>query len=108
MPQEFVDNVINWINNPDRDTSIIQLWAGMSSNSSNAVITSIAKILNDTMNQTDRETMEVGVSLVKTLNKAKEKYGNDVQKLLYERLNDGTLSGNKVMPINYGQHHKDK
>lgn len=108
MPQEFVDNVINWINNPDRDTSIIQLWAGMSSNSSNAVITSIAKILNDTMNQTDRETMEVGVSLVKTLNKAKEKYGNDIQKLLYERLNDGTLSGNKVMPINYGQHHKDK
>lgn len=108
MPQEFVDNVINWINNPDRDTSIIQLWAGMSSNSSNAVITSIAKILNDTMNQTDRETMEVGVSLVKTLNKAKEKYGDDVQKLLYERLNDGTLSGNKVMPINYGQHHKDK
>lgn len=108
MPQEFIDNVVNWINNPDRDTTIIQLWVGMSSNSDNAVITSIAKILNDSMNQTDRETMEVGVSLVKTLNKAKSKYGSDVQKLLYERLDDGTLSGNRVMPINYGQHNKDK
>ena len=108
MPQEFIDKVINWIDNPDKDTSIMQLWAGMSSNSNNAVITAIAKILNDTMNQTDRETTEVGISLVKTLNDAKQKYGNDVQKLLYERLNDGTLSGNKVMPINYGQHYKDK
>jgi hypothetical protein len=35
-------------------------------------------LLNDAKNATDRETMEVGIKLVKLVNVAKEKYGNDV------------------------------
>jgi hypothetical protein len=53
-------------------------WFGMSSNSNNAVQQIIAKLLNDAKNATDRETMEVGIKLVKLVNVAKEKYGNDV------------------------------
>jgi hypothetical protein len=52
--------------------------------------------------------MEVGIKLVKLVNAAKEKYGNDVQKLLYEKLDDGTYSGNKVSPLNSGQLKRDQ
>jgi hypothetical protein len=83
-------------------------WFGISSNSNNAVQQIIAKLLNDTKNATDRETMEVGIKLVKLVNAAKEKYGNDVQKLLYEKLDDGTYSGNKVSPLNNGQLKRDQ
>jgi len=80
----------------------------MSSNSNNAVQQIIAKLLNDTKNATDRETMEVGIKLVKLVNAAKEKYGNDVQKLLYEKLDDSTYSGNKVSALNNGQLKRDQ
>nr|DAX32550.1 MAG TPA: Membrane-integrating protein Mistic [Caudoviricetes sp.] len=35
-------------------------------------------MLNDVKNATDRETLSVGLELVKLVNAAKEKYGNDV------------------------------
>lgn len=108
MPQNMIQDTINWLDDPKRDSSLFMDWFGMSSNSNNAVQQIIAKLLNDTKNATDRETMEVGIKLVKLVNAAKEKYGNDVQKLLYEKLDDGTYSGNKVSPLNNGQLKRDQ
>lgn len=108
MPQNMIQDTINWLDDPKHDSSLFMDWFGMSSNSNNAVQQIIAKLLNDTKNATDRETMEVGIKLVKLVNAAKEKYGNDVQKLLYEKLDDGTYSGNKVSPLNNGQLKRDQ
>lgn len=84
MPQNMIQDTINWLDDPKHDSSLFMDWFGMSSNSNNAVQQIIAKLLNDAKNATDRETMEVGIKLVKLVSVAKEKYGNDVQKLLYE------------------------
>lgn len=108
MPQNMIQDTINWLDDPKHDSSLFMDWFGMSSNSNNAVQQIIAKLLNDAKNATDRETMEVGIKLVKLVNVAKEKYGNDVQKLLYEKLDDGTYSGNKVAPLNNGQLKRDQ
>lgn len=108
MPQNMIQDTINWLDDPKHDSSLFMDWFGMSSNSNNAVQQIIAKLLNDAKNATDRETMEVGIKLVKLVNAAKEKYGNDVQKLLYEKLDDGTYSGNKVSPLNSGQLKRDQ
>lgn len=108
MPQNMIQDTINWLDDPKHDSSLFMDWFGMSSNSNNAVQQIIAKLLNDAKNATDRETMEVGIKLVKLVRVAKEKYGNDVQKLLYEKLDDGTYSGNKVSPLNNGQLKRDQ
>lgn len=108
VPQSYIDKTLEWLNDPTNDISIFLNWFGMASNSNSMVTQAIAKMLNDTMNQTQRETMSKGVELVKLAQVAKEKYGTDVQKLLYEKLNDGTYSGYRVRPINYGQYKKDK
>lgn len=108
MPQNMIQDTINWLDDPKHDSSLFMDWFGMSSNSNNAVQQIIAKLLNDTKNATDRETMEVGIKLVKLVNAAKEKYGNDVQKLLYEKLDDDTYSGNRVAPLNNGQLKRDQ
>lgn len=108
MPQNMIQDTINWLDDPKHDSSLFMDWFGMSSNSNNAVQQVIAKLLNDAKNATDRETMEVGIKLVKLVNVAKEKYGNDVQKLLYEKLDDDTYSGNKVSPLNNGQLKRDQ
>ena len=107
MPQNMIQDTINWLDDTKTDSSLFMNWFGMSSNSNNAVQQAIAKMLNDTKNQTDRETLDVGIRLVKLVKAAKKKYGNDVQKLLYERLDNGKFSGNKVMPLNYGQMNTD-
>lgn len=107
MPEDIIQETIQWLDDPKHDSSIIMNWFGMASESNNAVIQSIAKLLNDTKNATDRGTMEIGIKLMKTLNVAKQKYGNDVQKLLYERLDDGTYSGYRVQKLNRGQMRKD-
>lgn len=83
-------------------------WFGMATNSDNMVLQTIANMLQNTVNKTDRETLQVGTELVKQLNKVKEKYGNDVQKLLYEKYDDGTYTGLKVTPINKGQFKRDQ
>ena len=108
MPQEYIDKTLQWLDDPTVDSSIFLNWFGMASNSNNAVLQAIAKLLNDTMNGTERETMAKGIELVKVLQEAKDKYGIDVQELLYEKLKDGTYSGYIVKPINYGQYRKDK
>ena len=108
MPQEYIDKTLQWLDDPTVDSSIFLNWFGMSSNSNNAVLQAIAKLLNDTMNGTERETMAKGIELVKVLQEAKDKYGVDVQELLYEKLKDGTYSGYIVKPINHGQYIKDK
>lgn len=107
-PQEYIDRIINWLDNPNTDSNIFINWFGMASNSSNEIIQVIAKMLNDTMNQTQREVFEKGIRLVDLANKAKSKYGIDVQKLLYEKGKDGKYTGYIVRPINYGQYLKDK
>ena len=108
VPQSYIDKTLEWLNNPTNDISIFINWFGMASNSNSMVTQAIAKMLNDTMNQTQRETMSKGIELVKLAQVAKEKYGTDVQKLLYEKLNDGTYSGYRVRSINHGQYRKDK
>lgn len=108
MPQEYIDRAMQWLDNPTVDSAIFINWFGMASNSNNAVLQAIAKLLNDTMNATEREIMTKGTELVKLVQVAKEKYGIDVQKLLYEKFKDGTYSGYIVKPINYGQYKKDK
>ena len=108
MPSNMIQDTINWLDDPKHDSSMFMNWFGMATNSNNAVQQAIAKMLNDVKNATDRETLSVGLELVKLVNAAKEKYGNDVQKLLYERLSDGKFSGYRVKPENWGQMKKDQ
>ena len=108
MPQDKIDGILRWLDNPDHDDAVYMTWFGMASNDNNAILQTIAKMLNDVSNSVSRSTMDVGIQLTKLVQEAKKKYGNDVQKLLYERLDDGKFSGNIVKPINYGQYQKDK
>ena len=108
MPDNIIQETINWLDDPKHDSNMFMNWFGMATNSNNAVQQTIAKTLNDVKNATDRETLDVGIKLTKTLKVAKDKYGNDVQKLLYEKLDDGTYSGLRVKPLNYGQMSKNR
>lgn len=108
MPDNIIQETINWLDDPKHDSNMFMNWFGMATNSNNAVQQTIAKTLNDVKNATDRETLDVGIKLTKTLKAAKDKYGNDVQKLLYEKLDDGTYSGLRVKPLNYGQMSKNR
>ena len=108
VPQEEIEKTINWLDDPKHDSNMFMSWVGMASNSNNLVLQLIANMLQNVSNDTDRETLAKGIQLVTVLNKAKEKYGNDVQKLLYEKLDDGTYSGLRVKPINNGQAKKDQ
>jgi hypothetical protein len=53
-------------------------WFGMATNSDNMILQTIANMLQNTMNKTDRDTLKVGIDLTKQLNIVKDKYGNDV------------------------------
>lgn len=106
-PQEFIDRILNWLDDPTNDGNFLTTWLGMSSESTNEVITTIANILTSVMNNTQRKTYEKGIQLVKILDKAKKKYGNDVQKILYELDNNGQYTGFMVRELNYGQMRKD-
>lgn len=108
VPQEYIDKAIAWLDDPKHDINIFINWFGMASNSDNMIVQTIANMLQNTMNKTDRETLQVGTELVKQLNIVKEKYGNGVQKLLYEKYDDGTYTGLRVSPINKGQFKKDQ
>lgn len=108
MPEEMIQETIDWLDDPKHDTSIFTNWFGMASNSNNPVIQTIAKLLNDTKNETDRGSVEIGIGLVKLLNTAKSKYGSNVQKMLYEKLSDGTYSGYMIQDLNWGQMRKDQ
>lgn len=108
VPQDYIDKTIAWLDDPKHDTSVFMNWFGMATNSDNMVLQTIANMLQNTVNKTDRDTLEVGTELVKQLNAAKEKYGNDVQKLLYEKYDDGTYTGLRVSPINKGQFKRDQ
>lgn len=108
MPDSFIQSTINWLDDPKHDSNIFMNWFGMATNSDNAIQQAIAKMLNDVKNATDRQTLEVGIKLVKILNKAKEKYGNDVQKLLYEKDDDGKYTGYMVTSINQGKYNRTK
>lgn len=106
-PQEFIDRILNWLDDPTNDGNFLTTWLGMSSESTNEVITTIANILSSVMNETQRKTYEKGIELVKILDKAKKKYGNDVQKILYELDNNGKYTGFMVRKLNYGQMRQD-
>lgn len=106
-PQEFIDRILNWLDDPTNDGNFLTTWLGMSSESTNEVITTIANILNSVMNETQRKTYQKGIELVKILDKAKKKYGNDVQKILYELDNNGKYTGFMVRKLNYGQMRQD-
>lgn len=106
-PQEFIDRILNWLDDPTNDGNFLTTWLGMSSESTNEVITTIANILSSVMNETQRKTYQKGIELVKILDKAKKKYGNDVQKILYELDNNGKYTGLMVRKLNYGQMRQD-
>ena len=102
VPQEYIDKAIAWLDDPKHDVNIFMNWFGMATNSDNMILQTIANMLQNTMNKTDRDTLKVGIDLTKQLNIVKDKYGNDVQKLLYEKYDDGTYTGLRVTPINKG------
>ena len=103
-PQRYIDETISWINNPNNDGNFLTVWAGMSSESNNQIVASIANMIVNTNNKTARFTYEQGAKLMPILDAAKQKHGNKVQELLYEKLLDGTYSGLLVRDINYGQY----
>lgn len=108
MPEDMIRDTVNYLTDPKTDTSMLFSWIGMASNSNNPVLGTIAKILNDTRNQTDREVLSKGIELVKLVNAAKARYGNGVQKLLYERDKDGKFTGYRVTKRNIGEYKKAK
>ena len=108
VPQEYIDKAITWLDDPKHDVNIFMNWFGMATNSDNMILQTIANMLQNTMNKTDRDTLKVGIDLTKQLNIVKDKYGNDVQKLLYEKYDDGTYTGLRVTPINKGQFKKEQ
>lgn len=72
VPQEYIDKAIAWLDDPKHDINIFINWFGMASNSDNMIVQTIANMLQNTMNKTDRETLQVGTELVKQLNIVKE------------------------------------
>lgn len=102
MPEEIIQETIDWLEDPTTDSYVFMRAFGMASNSNNAVLQTIAKMLNDTKNLTERQTLSVGNNLTKILKAAQAKYGVDVQKLLYEKSPDGNYTGYMVQNLNYG------
>lgn len=65
VPQDYIDKVLAWLDDPKHDTNIFMNWFGMATNSDNMVLQTIANMLQNTVNKTDRETLQVGTELVK-------------------------------------------
>lgn len=104
----FVDEILQWIEDPKTDISWVAQYVGMASNTDNEVVRIMENVIRNAKNEVSRNTLSVGKDLLSYLKPAKEKYGNDVMQLLQERGNDGKTTGYFVRPLNYGQFFKDK
>ena len=60
-PQEFIDRILNWLDNPTNDGNFLTTWLGISSESTNEVINTIVNILTSVMNTTQRKTSEKAI-----------------------------------------------
>ena len=104
----FVDEMIQWIEDPKNDISWLSYYVGTSANASNEVIRIMENIIRNTSNKTKRNTFTVGTELVNKLKTAKEEFGNDVMELFREKDRNGLPTGMFTRDLNYGQMRQDE
>ena len=104
----FVDQMIQWIEDPKNDISWLSYFVGTSANASNEVVRIMENIIRNTSNKTKRNTYTVGTELVNKLKAAKEEFGNDVMELFREKGRNGLPTGMFTRDLNYGQMKQDE
>ena len=103
-----VEQVLDWLQDPNKDLTWLEMFLGQNSSSSNEVIRIMADMLNNQINSTKRATYSEGVKLVDLYKKAKEaNKGVDVMSLLQEKDKNGQTTGYFTRELNYGQFYQD-
>ena len=78
----FVNDLVEWLDNPSNDISFLGYFVGLSSSTNNEMIRIMENIIRNQKNVTDMETLYEGKNLIALLNKAKKSYGKDIMSAL--------------------------
>ena len=104
----YVDEMIQWLEDPKNDISWLSYYIGTAANASNEVLRIMENIIRNTSNKTKRNTFTIGTELVDKLKKAKEEFGNDVMEMFREKDRNGLPTGMFTRDLNYGQMKQDE
>ena len=74
----FVNDLVEWLDNPSNDISFLGYFVGLSSSTNNEMIRIMENIIRNQKNVTDMETLYEGKNIIALLNEAKKSYGNDI------------------------------
>lgn len=104
----YVNEMLQWLEDPKNDISWLSYYVGTSANTSNEVVRIMENIIRNTSNKTKRNTYLIGTELVDKLKKAKEEFGEDVMNLFREKDHNGLPTGMFTRDLNYGQMRQDE
>ena len=100
----FVNDLVEWLDNPSNDISFLGYFVGLSSSTNNEMIRIMENIIRNQKNVTDMETLYEGKNIIALLNEAKKSYGSDIMSALQE-FSKGKRTGYFVRDRNYGMFH---
>ena len=101
----FVNDLVEWLDNPSNDISFLGYFVGLSSSTNNEMIRIMENIIRNQKNITDMETLYEGKNIIALLNEAKKSYGVDIMSALQEFSKNGKRTGYFVRDRNYGMFH---
>lgn len=104
----YVDEMLQWLEDPKNDISWLSYYVGTSANSSNEVVRIMENIIRNTSNKTKRNTFMIGTKLVDKLKNAKEDFGEEVMDMFREKDRNGLPTGMFTRDLNYGQMRQDE
>lgn len=105
---QTVDELLNWLEDPNKDLNWFDEFLGQNSSTGNEVFRIMTDMLNNAVNLTKRNTYNEGVKLVNLLKQAKDaNKGIDVMSLMQEKDKKGQPTGYFVRDLNYGLFYQD-
>ena len=105
---QTVDELVNWLEDPNKDLNWFDEFLGQNSSTGNEVFRIMTDMLNNSVALTKRNTYNEGVKLVNLLKQAKEANKSiDVMSLLQEKDKNGQTTGYFVRDLNYGLFYQD-
>ena len=103
-----VDQLINWLEDPNKDLNWFDEFLGQNSSAGNEVFRIMTDMLNNSIAQTKRVTYQNGMQLVDLYKKAKDaNSGTNVMSLLQEKDKNGQTTGYFTRDLNYGLFYQD-
>lgn len=103
-----VDQLINWLEDPNKDLNWFDEFLGQNSSTGNEVFRIMTDMLNNSVSITKQNTYQEGIKLVNLLNDAKKaNKGIDIMSLLQEKDKNGQTTGYFTRNLNYGLFYHD-